>query len=352
MKIFRTSIIILCIGFLISSCSNNKSPRTAFFDQEIDYENVKVKFSKTYPDIYQPRKMRVVDDLLLINDFQNAPSIHAFKIKNNVGLEYLKGFGEEGRGPGEFQLPDDFIGTDSLIYVFDGAQMKLVAFTKNLELATNKDIQMRIQGRPITMNSLSEGRFAAGGLFFKDRFQVFNTDGELVGQHGEQINFNEEFTGHNLATSWYSFSVTDPQGEHVYLFAFNADYIEKYSADGKLIKRVQGEEFPVPKMKLEVAEGGRTWPVDNGGKASYLWVDADDDFIYALYIGKPRDKVEQQKTNKVQVFDWDLNLVGAYRLDHEPYIIAADGKGGVYSFLSKDKGTQINYTKLKDSISD
>lgn len=343
--VLKYSVVVLIIGVFLS-CGKKNQSEIPFFDQEIKYQEAPVLYSETYPDIYQPRKMRVVDNLLLISDAKNAPPIHVYKINEDGSLKYLKGEGEEGRGPGEFQVVNDFIETDSLIYVYDGGQLKMVPFDKMINPVSKEDILMKIQGRPVSMNALSGGRFAAGGLFFNDRFQVFNDDGDLVGKYGKQINYDQDFTAHNLATSWYSYSVTDPTGEFVYLFALNADFIEKYDANGTLLKRIQGDEFPLPKMKLEVTDD-RPWPVDDGGRAAYLWVDSNDEHIYALYIGEKFEEIEQLQTDKIHVFDWNLNLVGAFKLAHKPNMIAADDHGGLYSFLTIEEGTQVNYQKLK-----
>jgi hypothetical protein len=332
---------------MLGACTDKEQEAQSPFGQEIQYESVSTVHAVQFDNIYQPTRMRVFGDLLLISDGANEPPIHVLETKEDGSLAYLRGEGEIGRGPGEIQHANDFIKTDSLIYVYDGNQLKMVSYDVSFNQADNDDIQMKIQGRPVTMNALAGNKFVAGGLFFDDRFQVFSDQGELVGQYGKQINFNEDFTAQNLAVSWYSFSTADPSGEFVYLFALNADFIEKYDNEGNLIRKIQGKEFPVPKMKLEVSNDV-PWPVDDGGKLSYLWVDADDEHIYALYIGMLNEDLDGLSADKVHVFDWDLNLVGAYQLDHRPNTIAADGDGGMYSFLTTDGGIEIRYQKLME----
>ena len=58
-------------------------------------------------------------------------------------------------------------------------------------------------------------------------------------------------------------------------------------------------------MRLET-QSGQPWPVDDGGKAAYSWVDADANHIYALYSGTMRSEENALYTNKVHLFNWDL----------------------------------------------
>ena len=337
----KLSVLLL----ITIACTHRKSEVQSPFDKKVEYQKAPTVHTVQFNNIYQPTRMRVIGDLLLISDGANEPPIHVLQTKEDGSLKYLRGEGTIGRGPGEIQHANDFIETDSIIYAYDGNQLRMVSYDQSFTPSSKEDIQMKIQGRPVTMNALADNRFVAGGLFFEDRFQVFSDQGELIGQYGDQINFNSDFSARDRAVSWYSFSATDPAGEFVYLFALNADFAEKYDGEGNLIKQIQGDEFPVPKMKLEVTNN-QAWPVDDGGKLSYLWVDADNNHIYALYMGMLNEDVEGLSADKVHVFDWDLNLVGAYQLDHRPNTIAADGDGGLYSFLATDTGVEIRYQKL------
>ena len=223
----------------------------------------------------------------------------------------------------------------------------MVNYNKDMIPAEVDDIHLHIKGRPVTMNTLSDNRFAAAGLYFRDRFQVFDAGGNIIGNHGEQINFDDDFSPQHLGTAWYSQSVTHPDEDLIYLFSINADFIEKYSTDGTLITRVQGSKFPIPKMRLET-QSGQPWPVDDGGKAAYVWVDSDEDHIYAFYSGNMRSEENALYTNKVHVFNWDLELIEGYELDHKTHMITAGGKGGIYSLRTEEEGAVIRYIELEN----
>jgi hypothetical protein len=93
---------------------------------------------------------------------------------------------------------------------------------------------------------------------------------------------------------------------------------------------------------------GQTFPVDTGSKAAYLWVDADDQYLYALYMDQIRTEMEQLSASKIHILDWDLNLVRAVELDHQTTYLAADRNGGIYTFKYVDEGTEFRYQRLFD----
>lgn len=340
--------IFVVAGIVISllSCNRGQADNESIFEKEIEYIPVSTDQQFLFDNIFNPRKMRVIDGLMLVSDYQNFPPFHVLEADSDGTLNYLRGEGTEGRGPGEFQLVEDFIDTDSLVYVYDGGQLKLISYYKDMNPAPYNDIQMRINGRPITMNAFPNDRFVASGLFFNDRFQVYNTAGEIILNGGEQIAFHEDFTPQQLGTSWYSFSVTHPEKDLVYIFSLNADLIEKYNGEGDLLKRIQGKNFGLPKRTLGVVNG-QQHAVDDGSKVAYLWIDTDENYIYALYSGELREDLDGLSANKVHQFDWDLNLIKAYELDHDPYMFAVNGYGGIYSFISVEEGTEFRYLELK-----
>lgn len=343
---YKSYLLYFIAIILVSSCANKQESDLAFFDTEIAYTPVETVQIFTFEQIFQPRKMRMIGDLLFVADFQNNPAFHVLQINEGGELTYLHGEGSKGRGPGEFQLVEDFIETGSGIQIYDGGLLKLVEYDHSGMAVQTDDMHLKIKDRPITMNALPDGNYVAAGILFNDRFHIYDQQGELKGQYGKQLAFDEEFIPRHLGISWYSFSITHPEQYLVYLFSLNADFIEKYDSDGTLLKRVQGTEFPVPKKRIEVSNG-TPWPVDNGGKYAYMWADRNDQFIYALYSGIIAAETEHPRGNKVHKFDWDLNLVGAYELDHYPAMITPDGSGGLYSLYNTDEGSEFRYQKLE-----
>ena len=203
-------LITLLTAFLLLSCSGEDSGHENFFNSDFDYQPAPTSNQVSFDNIYRPRKLRVIGGFLAVDDFQNQVAFHVLKIGESGELDYHKTEDNVGRGPGEFQLVEDFVETDSLIYIYDGGQLKMVGYNKDLTPADVDDIHMRIDGRPVTMNALPNNRFAAAGLFFRDRFQVFDAEGNIIGNHGEQISISDDFSPQHTGTAWYSQSVSHP----------------------------------------------------------------------------------------------------------------------------------------------
>jgi len=352
--IYKSSKINVClVGILaiLISCTNPSKNNTSFFDSEIDYKKVETNQAFIFDNIYQPQVMKVIGDKLLISDTGGESAFHVLKIKSDNSITYLKGVGNLGRGPGEFTRLMDFVDADSIFYTYDGAQLKLVGYEANINILPDEEINLNTLGMASSFYSIAPDKFLAVGLFFDDRFQTYDSDGEIVGQFGDIIPIKDNFTKRDNALAWRCFGAVNPEGSHVYLFSANADRIEMYSTEGELLKTIKGKENAVPEMDLN--ESG--WPVDNGGVMGYEGVDADSEFIYGFYSGTKRSLFkqgegilfEQMKFNKIHKFGWDLNIVDAYSLDHTPTSFAVDGNGGIYTLSQNDQGTIIRYIDLK-----
>jgi hypothetical protein len=257
------TITLYLIGSLIIliSCFGSSESSRSYFDTEIDYKEVNTIQTIVFDNIYTPQVMKVIGDKLLISDNGGESAFHVLEIQDDLSLEYIRGIGKKGRGPGEFVRLMDFVDADSLIYVYDGAQMKLVGYDLDLNILSNHEINLSTLGMASSFYSVTPDEFIAIGLFFDDRFQAYDSKGDILGQFGEIIPIKESFTKRDNALAWRSFGAVNPEGAKVYLFSANADRIEMYSAQGELLKTIQGKSNPVPNMDLD--ESG--WPVDNGG---------------------------------------------------------------------------------------
>lgn len=339
MRIFLFPAIIL----LLASCNERGE---TFFDREIEYRDATIISELLFDEIVTPRKMRVINNHLLISDARNSPSFHVMDIHDDGTLTYNRGLGREGRGPGEFGMVEDFIDADSLIYVYDSRQLKVVVYDYNFNLKRDREITFESIDRPLGIFPASGGRFLSAGLFLGgERFQLIGPDGTLIGTYGELPPF-DDYSPRNLALAWYSAPTAFHNGEYIYLFSSYSHHIEKYALNGSLIQRVTGSDFPRPKLKLEQTEAG-PWPVDDGGIYSYLWADTDEEFIYALYSGEYRSRLDGFEADKIHVLDSNLNLVSAYLLDHSPFTISVADTNILYTVENTIDGAILRHVILE-----
>lgn len=335
-----------CVIVTLCCCTSNKGKELPLFDNELEYTLLSETNRYIFDEIYQPfGGFQAIDGKLYIAEtIGEDVAFHILTIDEvNGRLEYEKGLGSKGQGPGEFNLIYDIIDADSLIWMYDSNQLKLVSYDKKTgQLAPVDDILLKTGGGLTNIYSAGEDRFVGIGIITDNRFNIMDRNGNEVIRHGDQIIFNDNFSTRDISVSWISVGTVHPEGEYVYLFATNADFIEQYNKNGQVIKRIQGSEHPVPEMELvDLNGGGGAWPFNVDGVLAYINVASDDHYIYGLYSGiKGRGNLMTGMLagNIIHKFDWDLNLVEAYQLDQEIMQLAVDGKGNLYAYAMTDEG--------------
>lgn len=340
-------LVFVVILFLTVGCSAEEEN---VFEKELNYQAVTTQTVSKFDQIYQPNVLQIVEDRLFISEQSGTPSFHILKIGLNGELEYVRGEGREGRGPGEFSRLMEIIDADSLIYIYDGGQFKLAGYDLQGNRLPEIEESLQTEGLPNSMFAVSEDRIVASGTFFHNRFQIFSMEGEPQGGYGELIELDEEFPPSANGIAWLSRAAIHTDDESLYLFSHFANYIEKYSLEGDLIKQVQGSKFPVPKVRLDNGH-----PIDDGGIIAYLKADSNRDFIYALYSGAPRTRTSEESpnplfSNKIHKFDRDLNFIEAYELDHKTLSFTVDDEDGIYTTMTTEDGVEIRYTVLDNSM--
>ena len=337
--VFCSAVFVI----VITSCKNSSQEQN-HFQRIIDYKKVETSRKIVATMVRNPKVVEIIDNKLVIGEVGGSPSIHIFNIKEDGGVEYFKGLGRVGRGPGEYERLMEIIDADSLFYVYDGNQFSLTAYDMNGELLDQKRRELTTRGLPNSMFMLEDGSVVAVGVFLNERFQIFDETTESKISHGEYIVFDDKFTSRDNGIAWLSHGAMNQAQNYIYLFTENAEFIEKYDLEGELLKRVQGNEYPVPSMILE-----DNWPVDNNGIVGYTDVISNDQHLYASYSGKPRsdDSISPFETDLIQKFDWNLNLLQGFKLDHEPTEFVVNNDEMIYTLNETDKGYEIRVGQLR-----
>ncbi|REL37988.1 6-bladed beta-propeller [Rhodohalobacter sp. SW132] len=342
MNLNQTRQFVALFFFLFTAFGCNSDNEVSVFEDELNYKPVEVKSSFSFSEIFNPNTIRIIDGKLYVTEAQNPDvSFHVLNTDSNThSLIYEKGLGTRGEGPGEFLEINDIIATDSLIYIYDGNQLKMVSYDPaSGELASYNDIHLRTTGRPASIYSFTNEQFIGIGLFFGSRFITMDSNGETISEFGDLIEFNQDFSRRDLALGWRSNGTVHPDEPYVYLFSVNADFIEMYDGDGNLIKRIQGAQNPEPNMEIR-----NEWPF-NAGAVSYVNIDSNENYIYGLYSGQLWDD-ERLSGNIIHKYDWDLNLIDAYKLDRRFNQITVDENGNLYTFGETDEGIEFYVYEL------
>ncbi len=343
-KHLLTIILVTSVMMMFYGCNSDGKSDLTFFDKDLDYTPLEVTDRFIFEEMFNPAMsgFRSINGKIYVPEAAgDEAAIHILNIVEEDGsLVYEKGIGSRGEGPGEFLEINDIIATDSLIYIYDGNQLKMVSYDPtSRDLASYDDIHLRTTGRPANIYSFTNEQFIGIGLFFGSRFITMDSNGETISVYGDLIEFNQDFSRRDIALGWRSIGTVHPDEPYVYLFSVNADFIEKYDRDGNLIKRIQGVENPEPNMEVR-----NEWPF-NVGNVSYVSVDSDENYIFGLYSGQLWDD-EGLSGNIIHKFDWDLNLVDAYKLDQRFNQITIDGNGNLYTFGETDEGIEFYVYEL------
>lgn len=241
--------LFLCI--LISSAGCSGDNERNHFQEEISFSELKTEQLLKAPMIRNPKSIQMVRDRLIIAEAGGTPVLHFFEVTESGkdAVKYIRSTGREGRGPGEFIRPMEIVPADSIFYVYDGSNFKMTAFSLEGELMDEKSITLSTRGLPNSIFMLNDMRLLLAGMFMHERFQVISMKDSTVNSYGEYPVFDDRFTPRDNGIAWLSHAALSSDDRYVYLFAENAEYVEKYTMDGKRIKRIQGNEYPVPDMK-------------------------------------------------------------------------------------------------------
>lgn len=302
-------------------------------------------------DLNTPYRMEFVlsDDYLAVTDIHNSPSLHIIKLSGNGNYEYFKAIGREGRGPGEYLNPSDIVSgrLGDHFYVYDAGNRKLIKYNSDFEPLKNQEINLRVQGMPVSLQQMDE-RFLVTGINVGSKFDVVNLEGEVVEKVGEDISLGSNVPPNALAHMWHSYSTFSPGQREIAVFSRAAEFIEVYDTESfKKTGEHFNENFKIPAVRLEESGGSpRLIPTDNA-KTTFIWATSTDDKIFALYSGKLKTHDSDNYGNIVLVFDWDLNVLKSFELDHESFSILATEDNNLYS-IQHFPYPAIKYVRLDD----
>ena len=76
----------------------------------------------------------------------------------------------------------------------------------------------------------------------------------------------------------------------------------------------------------------------------YRFMDADNDYIYALYSGERFDQMSvSSKGSVVRIFDWDCNIIREWRFNENLSSIAVDYNSNSLFAIEFDKEKMYKY---------
>jgi len=298
---------------------------TEYTVKEINSDKV-----KTDSEFYIVSDLLFNKDEIIITDKSNEPTIQIFTVENALSLKILKYFGSAGQGPGEFIDTWDIFRdeTGELIYIFDAVNRRIAVLNNDYEIILNDYIYVKSDGFYTTVNKI-DNYFIGSGVTSGCVLEIFDRNGEITecrGTHPD-LGLNSEVSVRSVAQRWHSYTVMHPAKDKIAIFYRFANRARIVNLNGETIKELVDSDFGVP---ITQAMNGNALPTNIDLRA-YISVDANDEFIYALYSGEISTGPSSSLGRFVQKYDWDLNLIDVYKLDHLAINIHVDKNNNLYT---------------------
>ena len=277
-----------------------------------------------------PTQIAVANDrIALVDGFAESP-IHIL----DAGGRYLAGLGRVGEGPGEFEGPRALEPTadGAGFWVFDAAlaRLTLVEPDRWESMPASARVTLPIHGPALVTNLVRRGDngFLAAGFFGEGRLGHFTADGEYEGASGAIPTSDIGAPPEVLQHAYRGNLKADPAGTRLVLANRHAGFLEVFTAEGELIRRIEGPFAFEPVFGVKNGEKGPSLATGEDLRFGYVDVATTSDRIYALFSGRTRagHPGEAIYARDVHVFDWDGTLRSVIRLDADAMAITVDSR--------------------------
>jgi hypothetical protein len=256
-----------------------------------------------------PTQIAVANDrIALVDGFADSP-IHVLDARGH----YLAGFGRAGEGPGEFEGPRALEPTldGEGFWVFDAAlsRLTLVEPDRWESTAASARVTVSVHGPAMVTNLVRRGDdgFLAAGFFGEGRLGHFTADGEYEGASGAIPTSDIEAPPAVLQHAYRGNLKADPAGARLVFANRHAGFLEVFSQEGELLRRIEGPFAFEPVFEVKAGEGGPSLATGDDLRFGYVDVATTNDRIYAL-------------------FSWDGALRSVIHLDADAMAIAVDSR--------------------------
>ena len=340
----HTKKYLLIVGFILScsllACVNELKDQGVSSDA-LSSEKVDMSFTEFQEErsivlpeagfdfVGNPTWLLATQDYLLVLDTYNAPHLTVLR-KDDLTL--VGKMIVEGKGPGEALNPGKIIraaGSNSL-WLFDGLMQRFQLFDVEEALAALEVEEAYDPPKMFILSDslrgsvdpdlISDSLFVTTSFTFDDcRFFYLDQNPQLVSKVGVLPPSLDEWPEQGekayfpIAPMYYQAKLaTHPLKDWVAVGYFDTDVLEIYK-DGVLTRKIRGpENFEIEKQIVEQAEGIYAAIGTSETKEAYLRIQANEDFIYTLFIG-----TMDSRRNHLHLFDWDGRPIQKLTFNHE-----------------------------------
>tara|TARA_R110001599_G_scaffold84130_2_gene226609 strand:- start:4939 stop:5964 length:1026 start_codon:yes stop_codon:yes gene_type:complete len=322
----------IALLFLIFYCNTIVNAQSKVFGLDgVDIQTIESETVDIDKEFYQANDMLFLDEKVVITDKSNEPAVLVFSKNSAKKFRYVTSYGKPGRGPGDFEDPWEVFknpNNDSRYYVYDAINRRIAVYTKDSELLENSYISVKGVNF-FTSIFKKDDAFYAAGITPECQVLVFDSDGEKLDCLGDQpsLNLTTKVSIASEAQRWHSYAAMNQVENKVALFYRHAIRARLIETDGTKLNEIVDEKFGVPFTEVINGNAAPT----NADMRAFISVTSNNEYIYALYSGRISNGPSSSLGIYVMKYDWDLNLLDVYKLDHSSINIHVDEDGNLYS---------------------
>jgi hypothetical protein len=284
-------------------------------------------------EIFRPKRIYIQDSLLFTIEMSNDFFVTCYHFLPEI--QSIGNFIELGSGPDEALGVSSIQFVDSLVWVFDRKRSRFFQYSPSQFLqATNISPKKTITLEDETSFDalIVDDIIYTTSYVHRDlRFTVFDMEGKFQGGRGKFPNAGESQSLMERTDSYLPNMALSPNKELFFVAYTQTDLIEIYDKEGNLKIRKQGPDhfFPVREESGNEIGGISTKTVtfkEGKSRDAYFNPIAFNDEIWTMYSGKVFDTSDKdnQRKNKIIVFDWNGTPLIIYTLDKGILAFAVD----------------------------
>lgn len=346
----KSICVILCLTFFALACSTSVNKKhLRVFEEFPEIIELQGKPIKTGEEKYNPLLMGLKDHLLVICDIENDPYFHVYALPE---FEYLGNFGQQGKGPSEFQNPlfwGQFEKSErKKIWVFDGNSLTFslidvldAIHNENYKAETNLVLPNEAVEAIIVLR-MEENSLLGSGAFFHGEFFVYDTKTNQIQWIAQNTDYNNSFRQllettneyYDLSTLKQGITKIKPDQSRFVKALVSAPVMDVYKPDGKLEFTIIQKDFELPASNEKEIDITKSW---------YENIFLTDSYIYALNRNCALEQYSLEECNdaEIHVFNWSGEPVALFRLNEgiglaAPFVIDEVNKK-IYTVNPRDE---------------
>jgi len=316
MKRILVVVLLVCLGFTMTSCSAVATAEVMVFPETISLQG-KEKTMRDSIYLKYPFRIRLKDDILYVMDIHTAAYyIHLFDYET---MRHKGSLAHRGEAPAEF------LGTENIrfdergkLWTLDANKSKIVGFGEQTdEQPVQIDLDKELI-RTLDFDRINDSVFVVPDYTGEHRISFVNSRGDIL-KHAFEIPgislSNEKDNAVVLAQAWRSFISYNPDHGILGMATQLGQVLEIYDLKQETIIKIVGQEHGAPQF---VNRGDYAVPT---GIMGYSDIHVGQEHIYALFWGSSFDDIKRQGQQHqdggqyVHVFDLQGNPVRQYVLD-------------------------------------